>query len=433
MKNRLQQCLAEIKTHRHLWVALAITLVVATVYYFAWSIPQTFAESTHIGFNMEKMDNNMWWSFDARDYRDTGDFFFGRSDSPVLNRRPWLYPLVVGTLRTITPFDPDLSLWALQFTFWLLTISLIFLTLVRATGKIWLALLATAVFWTHPSPIVMTFHGMTETLNILLLSVLAYYLFSSAAQKENRNYWVIFLFSLLLATKPTYQLQLAVFLLYVLFVSLKKWRLWRFWGKIALALLPLWIQFFITWQVLGYATVSDVGGHTLKYWTLTRVYARAEGMDDLRQIADIVEDWTTEQEIAYLLNHKQLTLTTYIANIVDEGLIADSYFIVRDDNPMNIAIQTLNKGYFYLHLLMTPLMLYLLFFYRKGKWEAIWILYLSFAIQIAASGVSADQGDRLMITALPLWILSYAFVFANLRDGVPVLQEEKTIRNYEIS
>ena len=411
-----KEFLQKIKANRHFLVALGITLLVATLYYFSWAIPQTFADSTHIGFNLEKMDNNMWWSSDARDYRDTGDFFFGRSDAPVLNRRPWLYPLVVGTLRTVTPFNPDLSLWALQFLFWLLAIALIFAALFRATGKIWLAILATALFWTHPSPIVQTFHGMTETLNILLLSVLAYFLFAYSAEKENRNYWIIFILSILLVTKPTYQLQLALFLLYFLATSLKKWRSWRFWGKIALALIPLWIQFLLTWQVLGYATISDVGGHTLKYWTLTRVYSRAEGIDDLHEIATIVEDWTTEQEVAYLLNHKQMTLTTYVTNIVQEGLIADSYFIVRDDNPMDIAIQTLNKGYFFLHLLMLPLMLYLLAFKRKGKWEAVWILYLSFLVQVAASGVSADQGDRLIITALPLWIISYAFVWAQLKD-----------------
>ncbi len=416
MKTRREKILSAIKTHRRELAALGITLFVASVYYFSWSIPQTFAESTHIGFNIDKMDNNMWWSYDARDYRDTGDFFFGRSDSPVLNRRPWLYPLVVGALRTITPFHPDVSLWALQFIFWLLSVILIFLAAQRATRKTWIAVLAAAVFWTHPSPIVMTFHGMTETLNILLLSILAYFLFTVSAKNKNKNYWIIFLLSLLLATKPTYQLQLAFFLIYFLAISIKKWRLWRFWGKLALALLPLWIQLFITWQVLGYATISDVGGHTLKYWTLTRVYSRVEGIDDLHAIAPIVEDWTTEQEIAYLLNHKQLTLTTYITNIVQEGLIADSYFIVRDDNQMNIAIQTLNKGYFYLHLLMAPLMLYLLLFNRKGRWEAVRILYLSFLIQIAASGVSADQGDRLMITALPLWILSYVFVWTKLND-----------------
>lgn len=412
MKNKFNQLWDTIKENRRLLAALGITLIVATIYYFAWAIPQTFADSTHIGFESGRMDNHIWWASDARDYRNTGDFFFGNSDDHVLNRRPWLYPAIVGFLRVTIPSAPDFGLWALQFLFWLLSITFIFLALVRATGKIWLAIFAIAIFWTHPSPIALTFHGMTEVFNILLLSIFVYFLFSPLSLKEreggNRDYWLLFLMSLLLVTKPTYQLQLAVLLIYILVKSFKKWRVLRFWGKIALALIPLWIQLIITWQFLGYATVSDVAGHTLKYWMLTRVYAREEGISDLHQVAPLVETWSREEDIAYLLNHKQLTFTTYVNNLVEEGLLADSYVIINKDNSMNVAIMTLNKWHFYLHLLMLPLMGYLLLFNYKGKWEAVWIIYLTFIIQILATGVSADQGDRLIITALPLWIVAYA-------------------------
>lgn len=220
---------------------------------------------------------------------------------------------------------------------------------------------------------------------------------------------------LLVVTKPTYQLQLAALLIFSLIKSFKKWHILRFWGKIILALFPLWIQFLITWQILGYATVSDVAGHTLKYWMLTRVYARAEGIADLHEVAPIVETWSREEEIAYFLDHKQLTFTTYFNNLVAEGLLADSYVIIDKDNSMNVAIMTLNKWHFYLHLLMLPLMGYFLLFNYKGKWKAVWIIYLTFIIQILATGVSADQGDRLMITALPLWIVAYSFVIGRLR------------------
>ncbi len=417
MKEKMKKRWEKIKENRHLLVALGITLVVATFYYFAWAIPQTFAESTHIGFESGRMDNHIWWASDARDYRDTGDNFFGNTEEEtVLNRRPWLYPLIVGALRNFTPFDPDYSLWALQFIFWLASIAFIFLAIIRATGKIWLALLATVLFWTHPSPIALTFHGMTEVFNILLLSILTFFLLSRAGgEGDNKDYWLIFLMSLLLVTKPTYQIQLAILLIYIVVKSFKKWRILRFWGKIALALIPLWIQLLLTWQILGYAIISDVAGVTLKYWTLTRVYAQAEGVSDLREVASVVETWSREEDIAYLLNNKKVTFSVYANNLVKESLLADSYMIIAKDNPMDIAIMTLNKWHLYLHLFMLPLMLYLLFFNHKGKWEAIWILYLSFLIQTLATGVSADQGDRLMITGLPLWIVSYSFVLTKLK------------------
>ena len=405
MKENLNKFWQKIKENRHILVALGITLVVATFYYFAWAIPQTFSNNTHIGFEAGRMDNHIWWASDARDYRDTGDAFFGNTEEEsVIYRRPWLYPFIVGALRNFTPFDPDYSLWALQFVFWLASITFIFLAIIRATGKIWLAQIATVVFWTHPSPIALTFLGMTEVFNILLLSIMVFFLFS---KKEEKDYWLIFLMSLLLVTKPTYQLQLIILLIYIVVKSFKKWRVLRFWGKIALALIPLWIQLLLTWQILGYAIISDVAGETLKYWTLTRVYARAEEISDLREVATVVETWSREEEIAYLLNNKRLLFAVYANNLVKESLLADSYIIIDKDNPMDIAIMTLNKWHLYLHLLMLPLMGYLLLFNYKGKWKAIWIIYLTFIIQTLATGVSADQGDRLMITGLPLWIVAY--------------------------
>ncbi|MBT6051381.1 MAG: hypothetical protein HOG49_31655 [Candidatus Scalindua sp.] len=108
-----------------------------------------------------------------------------------------------------------------------------------------------------------------------------------------------------------------------------------------------------------------------------------------------------------MLNNKKATFTVYFRNLVDEGFLADSYVIISKDNTMNIAIMSLNQWHFYLHLLMLPLMGYLLLL-NKEKWEAIWIIYLTFLIQTLASGVSSDQGDRLIITAMPLWIVAYA-------------------------
>ena len=421
MRYKINQFWESIKENRHLLLVLGITLVIATVYYFAWAIPQTYADSTHIGFEEGRMDNNMWWASDARDYQETGDFFFGNSETTVLNRRPWFYPFIVGALRQFTPFDPDYSLWAVQFLIWLATASFTFGAVLRATKRIPIAILATGVFWTHPSMIALTFHGMTEALNTLLLAIFAFISLKprDANEKwaENKNYWLLFLMSLLLVTKPTYQIQLAILLVYILIKSFEKWRVLRFWAKIALALIPLWIQLFLSWQILGSPIISDVAAPTLKYWTVTRVYAKAENTTaSLPEIAKIVENWTTEEEIAYLLNNKKATFSVYFNNLVEEGLLADSYFIINDDNSMNIAIMTLNKWHFYLHLFMLPLMGYFLLFNYKGKWEAVWMIYLTFAIQILASGVSSDQGDRLIITAMPLWIVSYSFVFSKFKS-----------------
>jgi hypothetical protein len=44
--------------------------------------------------------------------------------------------------------------------------------------------------------------------------------------------------------------------------------------------------------------------------------------------------------------------------------------------------------------------------YRDNK-ETIALLYICFLLQFLTSGISTGQDDRLLITALPLWIIAY--------------------------
>jgi hypothetical protein len=89
---------------------------------------------------------------------------------------------------------------------------------------------------------------------------------------------------------------------------------------------------------------------------------------------------------------------------------------------------TMNAISVYVHLLMLPLVLYYLLSkkYRDNK-EIIALLYICFALQFLTSGISAGQADRLMITALPLWIIAYISVLTGMRDAnhpVPVEQHD---------
>ena len=70
----------------------------------------------------------------------------------------------------------------------------------------------------------------------------------------------------------------------------------------------------------------------------------------------------------------------------------------------------------YLHLLLMPVMVYYLLSSKYwNKKETIALLYLCFVFQILIAGISTGQEDRLIITALPLWIVAYALVFFGLK------------------
>ena len=76
---------------------------------------------------------------------------------------------------------------------------------------------------------------------------------------------------------------------------------------------------------------------------------------------------------------------------------------------------TMNGLAAYIHLIMLPLVVYYLLSpdYAENK-ETTALLYLCFVLQFLTSGISTGQEDRLMITALPLWIVAYLTVLSGL-------------------
>jgi len=83
---------------------------------------------------------------------------------------------------------------------------------------------------------------------------------------------------------------------------------------------------------------------------------------------------------------------------------------------MDTAARAVNAGDFALHLLVLPLMVYALVFTRGRVRETLLLLYLFALIQILVSGISSNQGDRLIVTAMPLWIPAYAFLLKNFPE-----------------
>ncbi|HSD83768.1 MAG TPA: hypothetical protein VLG46_07920, partial [Anaerolineae bacterium] len=56
--------------------------------------------------------------------------------------------------------------------------------------------------------------------------------------------------------------------------------------------------------------------------------------------------------------------------------------------------------------------------YQDHK-ETVALLYICFLLQFLTSGISAGQNDRLMITALPLWIIVYILVLKGMSRRTP--------------
>lgn len=411
-------------------LGLVILLIVAIVYYFQWAYYLTGLEESKV--NIDQPARYFWWANDSRSYRDVGEWLFGRSDITSIDHRPWLYPLFLGLTRTLFGGGAENVMWFLQFVMWLASGALIYLSVQNAVRSTALAILGSIFFFSHPSPLILTFHGMTETLNILLISVFCWVLTTA---RPNRIYYAILLIALATVTKPIYLLFLILLVIYVLVkyqrstivpVPIggpankrsgaldKQFPRWRQLGLIALLLLPVWIQLLLSAIAVGKPTISTIGSYTFKNYLVADVYLRTEGTE-WRETMKLIEGWDQGQQLNYLWNHQRMTLLTVRSHLIDSNLLTGSFYALGEGNVLKEFSISMNNVAAYFHLLMLPLLLYyLLSTKHKEDKETIALLYLCFLLQFLTSGISTGQEDRLMITSLPVWIVAYVLVLKGM-------------------
>jgi hypothetical protein len=270
--------------------------------------------------------------------------------------------------------------------------------------------------------LIFTFHGMTETLNIFLISMFAWVLTTTS---QNRLYYAILLITLATVTKPIYLVFLILLILVVLLQNKQTIRLKQL-GMIALLLIPIWIQLLLSYSTSGRFTISQIGGYTFKNYLVADVYLHAEGTE-WREAMALIDDWDMRQQLDYLWQHKRGTILAVRNHLVDSNMWTGSFFTLGEGNRMDGFAISMNAFATYLHLLMLPLVFYYLLSprYIENK-RTIALLYLCFVIQWLTSGISTGQEDRLMMTAIPLWILTYLLLWRGMyitrppTDGTPL-------------
>jgi hypothetical protein len=317
---------------------------------------------------------------------------------------------MLGLIRTIFGGRAETVSWLAQFLMWLASGVLIYLGLQNATRSTGLALFGAGVFYLHPSPLLLTFHGMTESLNIFLICAFCWVL---TTDYKNRIYYALLLIVLTTVTKPIYLIFLVLFAIYILWrypVSPKLKQIL----VIALLLIPIWIQFFLSFIATGKPTLSGIGGYTFKNYLVADVYMREEATE-WRPTTALIEDWDMGQQLTFLREHPRTTLLTIKSHLVDSNLLVGSFFALGKGNLLKPLSLSMNIASAYIHLLMLPLVLYYLIStkYRENE-EMILLLYMCFVLQFLTSGISTGQEDRLMITALPLWLMIYIVVLKGI-------------------
>jgi hypothetical protein len=399
-------------------LGLLIILAVAVLYYFQWAYYLTNVPDSKI--NIDRPARFFWWANDSVTYRDTGEWLFGRSDNDTIAYRPWLYPLLIGLARTLLAGKAESALWFSQFLMWLGSGLFIYLSIAKATKSTPLAMIGAGVFFSHPSPLILTFHGMTESLNFLLISIFCWLLTTTS---NNRIHYALLAIVLATVTKPIYLVHIFLLAGYI-FISHKNAPRLKQAGKIALILIPIWIQLILSFVAAGKVTISAIGSFTFKDYLVADVYMQVEGTE-WRETTKLITDWTLQDQLNYLWQHKRETALTYRRHLIDSNLWTGSYFTLGEGNRTKGFTISFNAVATYIHLLMAPLVMYYFFSSRyKVNKEIIGILYASFVVQFLTSGISTGQEDRLLITTMPLWIITYLVTLA----GMWVKQTEPAIQ-----
>gem|GEM_PF-848036 len=387
-------------------LGLFIILIVAVLYYFQWAFYLTGLDGSKV--NVDQPERYFWWANDSRSYRAAGEWLFGREMSNAIGERPWLYPFLLGLARTLFGGKAEGVLWFSQFLMWLASGLFIYLALQNGTKSTILSMIGAGVFYSHPSPLILTFHGMTESLNTLLIAIFCWIL---TTEMENRYYFAILSLTLATVTKPIYLFFLILFIIYVV-VRYKQTSRLRQIGIVALLLIPIWIQLILSTLAIGRPTISTIGGYTFKNYLVADVHLRVEGLE-WRESMKAIEDWALGQQLTYLWDHQRETALAYRRHIIDSNLWTGSFFTLGEGNRLAEFARTANAVAAYLHLLMLPIVVYYVLSskYQDNK-ETVALLYICFVLQILTTGISTGQEDRLLITALPLWIVAYILTLA---------------------
>jgi hypothetical protein len=384
-----------------LWPALLNWNSAAVAFYFIFAAAcGLFSQAEALAYS----------SPDSLTYRAVADWLYGRSaDAGALKARPFLYPLILGALRLVT--GRAWLLWLFQFGCWLAAANLLAAGVYRATRRPRLWQAAFALFALNVSLITLTFHALTETVALLLTSLLVCHLAGGVrAGGEAKFFFVqLLLLSCLTVVKPTYQLPLLFAALYAL---VKFARRPAVLARLPLALAPVAVQLVLMKAAHGYFALSTISTYTVNNYYLPRVqlHRLKQPFSDetVLQARAVFQDFSPSQALNYLAAHVPSAALVYWQSL-KENLLASSLLAARQSALLYYATEAVNAYYFGLHCFFLPLAVYLLARRRGSAWLILFPLVFV-GLGFLATGISYWQGDRLIAPLLPMWVFLYAYV-----------------------
>ncbi len=394
-------------------------LNVCLIYFFT-------AVALYLGLSI---DNDIAFvSPDSHTYYQVGQWLYNGAPTEYLTFRPFLFPFILFSSVTFLGIK---GYFVFQFIFWIGSVNLLFASLIRLFNNTLISITGVVLLASNLTFLMLTFHGLSEVFVMFLTSLFLFLLTLWIESKRKDKVMLLLLFVLILlsVTKPVFFYFALLASLIIIPFLLYKYKYHKSAGKIFIMFLifvPLFFQIGIMKVNFNTFSISTIGSETFRYYLFRRCYAiennlsKEAAMEEVRKMPD-------SDIRPYILNHKNSFIKAYFTNL-EENLKAYPLPLlefIRDKNTGTIVyggkagdfMYKLNSIYFYLHIVFFFILFFKIIriFYKKefNNWN-ICLLVLSFMLYslLLSSAISCDEGDRLVLPALPIWIVLYLMVFS---------------------
>lgn len=349
---------------------------------------------------------------DARTYFDVVEYFQGEPIQYGLEIRPFFYPLIVlCCIKT----GGIWMLWIVQLLMWALAAQLIFASIFRTTKSLVLAWLGAVIYLCNYSILAVTYAALSEVTTVFGLAILCYYVLAKERRKNPVSYGagIVSMLAVLTVVKPVFSIPLYIVTAGFLVVFRKELlSTIRPWLLLTAALIPFFTQLLIFKISFGSWKVSEISNITLNEYLYAQGIAEIESLD-----YSVIQDSAylrENQRTAYMTDHFGVYKDIFLQNL-DDNLNGEPLFLKypsRVKSPelagymlkFNKYAKRAHLFFFYLSVVFG---IYLVYRRRLRFYFALTGLYSLVFYYILVTGISAYQGDRLVLPAIGLWPVVY--------------------------
>jgi len=395
------------------WSLVIILNLVAAIIYVAVGYASGLlipVQTAHSGFF------SLFSSNDSLQYHAVADWIFGARDRPIAASagRPFLYPLLLGLAERIGGLR---GIWLLNVLLWFTTLNAAAAATYRFVKSRWASLIVFLVLATNASLIVLTFKGLTEITTVALLAIWMYGLSHLTRQPTpSQVAWVLLPVALLVVVKPQFELLLAVVAVVLIVLIVKSPARGLAVVAFVACLIPVAIQLVSMAYFNGYFGLSNVGESTFRGYYLPRLEVAIGQSTTITEGRLRIAMLSNAEVVRFVLSHFGDAVGVFLTSLKENLLAGDGF--VQGHQRLSEAIRATQVFYFVLQLLLVPLAAAALWLRRDGRLALMCVAIVNVLI---AGGFTFNQGDRIMIIALPLWLVAFVVAFDEI-GGVEMVR-----------